>query len=377
MHGRTSTVDGSVVVGRLANLLAQGGTAALPPALDLLVSDLGLRSAVLRGTTSPGANGPGELRAVAGDVVHAVPRMRVVRADEPAGPSVELPVGGTRRAAATLTVVGARPSQLPTLRAAAAVFGLALADPDQPPVRRSTPPPAALLSAAEADRDELADALHDGPVQSLLAARYAADAALRSAPDERSAAALAGVRDAVQEAVVAVRRTLGHLRPRATGAGGLAEALHDLSGRLEEEGGPALTLALDEAAADAVAPAVAQLLYRVVQAVSAGAAGPVRVRLRRHDAARGPARALLELDGGSALATPERWALKARALGGDLTASAGRLRLLVPLSVPVSTPSAGRGATAVPADARALPSPSATRPAECSSPLPLRPKVDL
>jgi acyl-CoA synthetase (AMP-forming)/AMP-acid ligase II len=57
-------------------------------------------------------------------------------------------------------------------------------------------------------------------------------------------------------------------------------------------------------------------------------APPVRITVRRESAT-----AVIDVDGGTPLVDPERWAGKARALGGSLTPSEGRLRLAVPLDL--------------------------------------------
>lgn len=284
--------DPCVVLGRFAGLLADGS--ALPAALDALVAGLGLRTAVLRSVA-------GELLAVGGEALHAVPALRSL---PPAHPSVELPVSGRAGTQlATLTVKGARPSQLPILRTAAAVVGLALA-------LAPTPSATDLFEAAEADRDELADSLHDGPVQSLVVARYAADAAVRGGD-----ATIA--RDAVQQALVEVRRTLWSLRPR--GSTGLVAALEQLVVQLAEAGAAPLGLL---GGTDVTGPH-AVLAFRLVQAVTGPS--PVRVALRVD----GPT-VVIDIDGGAPLPSPERWVRRARSLGGDLAASAGRLRLALP-----------------------------------------------
>ena len=283
------TVDPVVVLGQFAGLLADG----VAEALQSLVSGLGLRTAVVRATS-------GDLLGVAGETLSAVPLMRAVPAENPV---LELPVhgrGGVQTA--TLTVVGARPSHLPALRSAAAVLGLALV-PHTDAVD--------LLQGAEADRDEIADALHDGAVQTLVVARYAADAAVRGGSSEQA-------RDAVQTALVEVRRALWSIRPR--GGTGLVAALEQLSAHLAESGRPGLGLL----GGTDVAGVPAVLAYRVVQAVSGEE--PVRVALRADGDT-----VLVDVDGGSALPDPDRWVLRARALGGDLSASAGRLRLVLPL----------------------------------------------
>ena len=289
-QGRTVpvVVDPCAVLGRLAEQLSAG--APLGDVLDVLVGQLGLRTAVLRSAA-------GDLLGVGGEALHAVPVMRAVDGRT----TLELPVEGRSYGAASLTVLGARPSQLPLLRAAASVLGLAL-------VPSTTD--AELLEGAEDELDELADALHDGPVQSLVVARYTADAAVRGGDP-------AAARDAVQAALVELRRLLWSLRPR--GGSGLQAALEQLAAHLVEAGSAPVVVvgSTDLAGPEAV------LAFRLVQAV----AGPLPVRVAvRADAAG----VVVDVDGAAALSSPDRWVRRARALGGDLSASAGRLRLVFP-----------------------------------------------
>lgn len=281
-HQRSSSAvvaDPCVALGRFAELLSEG--ASLPSVLDALTAGLGVRTAVLRSAA-------GELLAVGGEALHAVPLMRAVPAEDV---SVEVPVRG---GAAALTVLGARPSHLPALRAAAAVLSLVL-----------TPHPTGseLLDAAEDEHDEMADALHDGPVQTLVVARYAADAAVRGGDPVEA-------RDAVQAALVQMRRTLWELRPR--GGSGLLAALDQLAAHLDA--------AVTTRATTDLTGAPAVLAYRLVQAVAG--ATPVRVHVHTEDGA-----VVVDIDGGVPLSAPERWVHRARALGGSLSSSAGRLRL--------------------------------------------------
>jgi signal transduction histidine kinase len=169
-----------------------------------------------------------------------------------------------------------------------------------------------LLAAADADADDVADRLHDGPVQALVFARYAADAAVRGAD-------VTVVRDAVQAALVELRRALWHLRPRTDVEGGLPAALALLSGRLEEAGRPALGLCIDETVTADLSPSFVSTAYRLTQeVVLPEGSEPVTLTLRRDDGFD-----VLELSGGAPLTRSERWAVTARALGGTLTGSSG------------------------------------------------------
>lgn len=271
-------VDPCLALGEFAALLADGS--ALAASLETLRHRLGVRGIVLCDA--------------AGSVLAGSPS-----AD---GPLVELPVyGRSGSRVGTLGVTGSRAADLPVLRSAAAVLGLALV-PSQ--------------DLLEDDRDALADALHDGPVQSLVVARYAADAAVRGGD-----AAVA--RDAVQSALVDVRRFLWHLRPR--GASGLVEALDQLSSHVVEAGGSPVGLVGDVDAAAVLRGGPAVLAYRLVQALARADGPPVRVALRADDD-----RLVVDVDGGTPLTDADRWERRARTLGGELTASAGRTRLALP-----------------------------------------------
>ena len=130
-----------------------------------------------------------------------------------------------------------------------------------------------LLQAEAAQRDAFADALHDGPMQALLVARYAADAVVRGADPTVA-------REAVQEAVVQLRRALWHARPRGTPD--LAAALEQLSERLGEGGHWPLLLEVDPVACRQLSATAATTAYGVVQAAGlATAAGPLSVSVRQ------------------------------------------------------------------------------------------------
>ena len=348
--------DGAAAVGHLAVTLSRKGAAGLSEALGGLLAT-GLRSVVLRSVPQDG--GVGELLAVAGEVVHAVPASRAAAV----GPVVELPVCGPGGVAlATLTVVGARPGLLPALRAAAAVLGLALlaatsgdAASDDAASEDGTSRTggsdevpnhvADLLDDAEQGLGGLADLLHDGVVQDLVFARYAADAAVRGADP-------ALVREAVQQVLVGLRHSLWHLRPRGTS--GLAEALQSLSDRLAEAGrGPlALTLA---PGTDVLDPSAATTAYRLVQALALAldpGDTPLPVTLRRCPAPGGRAVIVLDTTTTGCADDLARWRRRAQAHGGELTVLGGRVRLVLP---------APRAASALPAPSP-LPCPAAPAP---------------
>lgn len=190
---------------------------------------------------------------------------------------------------------------------------LAVAVPAQ--VRRTPDLAEALLTAADAEADALADRLHDGALQALVVARYATDAVVRGGDP-----ALA--RDAVQEALVALRRTVWLLRPR--GHDDLPGALGELSSRCTAAGGGALALDLDPAVAGLLSPVARSLAYRFVQAaVADGATGVSLVREG--------ANAALTVTGAVA-SDPAGWAARAAALAGRLDSTGDAARLLLPLT---------------------------------------------
>ena len=177
--------------------------------------------------------------------------------------------------------------------------------------------PAALLALADADADALGDALHDGALQALVVARYAADLAVRGGD-----AALA--RDAVQEALVALRRAVWQLRPR--GEHGLLTALRDLAAHRAATGAAPLHLDLDDEA-DCVDPRAASVAYRLVQRCCGEAAVGVRV-------ARTPDGVRVELD--AAPPDPAGAAARARAVGAALDVHPAGAVLRLPVTRPLT-----------------------------------------
>ena len=190
------------------------------------------------------------------------------------------------------------------------------------PDERGTELPSAVLSLAEGDADAAADALHDGALQALVVARYAADAAVRGGDP-------AAARDAVQDALVALRRAVWQLRPR--GEQGLLDALQRLAAQVVEAGGAPVALDVDDTDATvldtALTPAAATVAYRLVQHATGDA--PVTVRVRRTSTG---LRIALDVP----LSDPAGEALRARAVGGALLATRDGASLHLPLSRPTT-----------------------------------------
>lgn len=313
------------LAGRLAVHLGREGAPGLPGALHLLVESTGARSAVLRRSGTGG-----ELVAAAGGLLQALPLLR--GGPRPSRSAVELPVSDAcGRPLATLVVDGAPPATLPALRSACTVLSLVLAHPVGRDALAEDPlDVGALLADAEQDLSTLADALHDGPVQELVAARYAADAAVLTGDG-------AAVRQAVQTALVSLRRTMWQLRPR--GSRGLVPALEALSRRLVETGLPPLSLEL-ATEVDVLPPTAAVVAYRLVQALAATPGTdapehePIVVRVAVEDVPGSRSVVVVSLTGGLALREPARWRRAAVALGGDLLVRPGRVRLTLPAVPP-------------------------------------------
>jgi len=173
-----------------------------------------------------------------------------------------------------------------------------------------------VLRLADADLDALADRLHDGALQSLVVARYACDAVTRGADP-----ALA--RDAVQDALVLLRREVWLLRPR--GAQGLRVALDDLASHLTSCGRPGLDLHLADDAVTELGPDAVATAYRLVQA-ALDARAPDRPLVVRLTCV--PGFVALDLDVG--IRNAATWSLRARACGGELVRGEHRTRILLP-----------------------------------------------
>lgn len=87
---------------------------------------------------------------------------------------------------------------------------------------------ARFIEASEREHEELASQLHDGPLQSLVAARYVTDIAGLALRD----GSLDEARQGVQAGLVHARRALWQLRPHASDGQDLAGALQSLATQL-------------------------------------------------------------------------------------------------------------------------------------------------
>ncbi|MGZ4617962.1 MAG: histidine kinase [Frankiaceae bacterium] len=123
------------------------------------------------------------------------------------------------------------------------------------------------LLAEEADRAQLAEGLHDGLVQALVAARYLIDLALQpGAENSPVAPVLDDAREAVRDALAEARHLLGWLRPRPGNNVPVVSEVESVV-RREADRSPAasVVLSVDPSADIPVPPVVAAAAYRLVQ----------------------------------------------------------------------------------------------------------------
>ncbi len=203
----------------------------------------------------------------------------------------------------------------------------------------------ALLALADADATALGDAMHDDVLQALVVARYATESVARGADPELA-------REAVQHALVTLRRTVWLLRPR--GSDGLGAALSELAAQHAAAGRVPPTLTLDAEAADLVGP-LAGTVYRFVQSVDDGTGARVVVR-------RDAESLVVHVDG--CPADVAGWRARAAAHGGRLTTGPDGTTLLAPWpptgprhATTPTVPHQGRPCDPAPRPAPALPEP--------------------
>ncbi|MFF0817810.1 sensor histidine kinase [Rhodococcus sp. NPDC003318] len=135
------------------------------------------------------------------------------------------------------------------------------------------------MNAEERERRRLAEYLHDGPLQTVLAARMDLDEALERTPDPSVAAAEAALRETASQ----LRSTVTTLHPQVLEQLGLTAALRELAEASARRAGYALDLDLDEVGR----PACQSLLYRTARELVANVerhagAGTVALHLTRN-----------------------------------------------------------------------------------------------
>ncbi|MGE2726280.1 sensor histidine kinase [Mycolicibacterium pulveris] len=137
------------------------------------------------------------------------------------------------------------------------------------------------MHADERHNREVAEHLHDGPLQTLLAARLELDEVRERSADP----ALESVHAALQQTATALRFTVTQLHPQVLAQLGLAPAIRELLRRFESRGDYTVLADLD----DVGKPESQQLLYRAARELLANIhkhAGATTVRIglsRRND----------------------------------------------------------------------------------------------
>lgn len=136
------------------------------------------------------------------------------------------------------------------------------------------------MGAEERERQKLAEDLHDGPLQNILAARMDLEEALENHHDP----AVVAAESALRQTAVQLRSTVTSLHPQVLAQLGLSAALRELAKQFAQRGGYELDLEIDEVGR---LPAQA-LLYRVAREALANInkhakASTVEVILRRED----------------------------------------------------------------------------------------------
>lgn len=116
------------------------------------------------------------------------------------------------------------------------------------------------IEATEREHEELAGQLHDGPMQSLVAARYVTDMAGMAVRD----GSFDEARQGVQAGLVQARRALWQLRPHASDGHDLAGALQSLAEQLADYIGLRVDV-VAEGLPPTLPPAVASAAFRVAQ----------------------------------------------------------------------------------------------------------------
>ncbi len=245
-------------------MLAESGRDALAPVLALLGQALQANVDLLEAGTTRAAIPRARSRAAAPDSV-----------DLSTAAPIDLPI---RARGSVLAVLSIDPNttSLPLawtkspgpLATVADLIALTLSAGDEPNAAGDVKAAArTLFDLDELDRKQLAGDLHDGLVQSLVAARYLLDLAASTWPDG-PLPWLEAVRESIQAALADGRGLLNAVAPRIRAGHGLRIALEDLCAGAPiptELHAPALAAAPAEQVADPPLAAAAAA-YRFVQA---------------------------------------------------------------------------------------------------------------
>jgi PAS domain S-box-containing protein len=99
-----------------------------------------------------------------------------------------------------------------------------------------------LVDAQEAERERIAEEIHDDPLQQLTAVSLRLSGLRRFLPAPDGIAALEALDATVRTAIGRLRTLMFELRPRTLDTGGLAEALREYLHMLHDQGGPEFRL---------------------------------------------------------------------------------------------------------------------------------------
>ncbi|HEX4430265.1 MAG TPA: histidine kinase [Frankiaceae bacterium] len=315
-------VDPAAFCGVAARMLAEGGRDALAPVLALLGQALCANVDLLEAGTTRAAIPRPRLRGAAPDSV-----------DLSCAAPIDLPI---RARGAVLAVLSIEPNTagIPApwtkspgpLGTIADLVALTLSSGSEPDAVNDVRSAArSWFDLDEQDRKQLAGELHDGLVQSLVAARYLLDLAASTWPDG-PLPWLEAVRESIQAALTDGRGLLNSVQPRVRAGRGLRVALEDLcaGAPVPVELHPA-TPAEDAPSCSEPAPVAAAAGYRFVQAafsdLIARGAEAIEVRLST-----GPSGLSLDVSAiGDRPAWPDepgdgirRWVTRVELMGGTV-----------------------------------------------------------
>lgn len=299
-------------------LLSAGGAEAIQDVLQLSAQALGCDELVLRDAGGAGV--------VARAQAAAVPVQRAT----PDRWALDAPVRRRGVVLAVLTASSGEPFTAPraaALTALADTLGLALAAARGDDDRAARRQAGQVVLDSEADRAQLATALHDRVAHDLVALQYTAEQVLegRAAPGD--------LREPARAAVTAYRQAQRDLRAHALEAG-LRSALAELAGRVgadrPDDGQPPLrvTIQANDPELDELPPPLAVTVERVAEALLRGASGRTSVRAAvEHQTVK------LRVDSADIAydaSEMDRWNRRVQALGGLLRTDPEGVELMLP-----------------------------------------------